>query len=346
MPKRASMSDVARVAGVSLTTASRALNGVGRVSAETRARVIETAERLQFQPDMLARSFVTGKSFIVGVLAESALGRFSMPLIMGATNYLGRENIATVTLDAQGTPRVLNDYLKRLRSRRIDGLLVVGDDPNRASLVLSEDFAVPVVFASSSATPETDYVVAPDNRGAGRAAAEYLIGLGRRNIAHVTAAVHEPAVDARVEGFTEAMRSAGMPIAMGGPLYGSYLQRWGKDAGERILDSMAGGQPVDAIFAANDEIAIGLFATFHRHGVRVPDDIAIIGYDNRLAGVMRPDHPLSTFDPDLSVVGERAAERLLQAIGGTTTPGIHYVQPTLVEGRSTVGPTLEPYDIL
>ncbi|GAA3121964.1 LacI family transcriptional regulator [Kribbella aluminosa] len=343
MPKRASMSDVARVAGVSLTTASRALNGVGRVSAETRARVIETAERLQFQPDMLARSFVTGRSFIVGVLAESALGRFSMPLIMGATNYLGRENIATVTLDARGTPRVLNDYLKRLRSRRIDGLLVVGDDPNRASLVLSEDFAVPVVFASSSATPETDYVVAPDNRGAGRAAAEYLIGLGRRNIAHVTAAVHEPAVDARVEGFTDAMRSAGMPIAMGGPLYGSYRQGWGLNAGERIL---AGGRPVDAIFAANDEIAIGLFATFHRHGVRVPDDIAIVGYDNRLAGVMRPDHPLSTFDPDLSIVGERAAERLLQAIGGTTTPGIHYVQPTFVEGRSTIGPTLEPYDIL
>ncbi|HZX05591.1 LacI family DNA-binding transcriptional regulator [Kribbella sp.] len=343
MPKRASMSDVARVAGVSLTTASRALNGVGRVSAETRARVIEAAERLQFQPDMLARSFVTGKSFIVGVLAESALGRFSMPLIMGATNYLGRENIATVTLDAQGTPRVLSEYLKRLRARRIDGLLVVGDDPNRASLVLSEDFAVPVVFASSSATPETDYVVAPDNRGAGAAAAAYLIGLGRRNIAHVTAAVHDPAVDARVEGFTDAMRSAGMPIAMGGPLYGSYLQRWGLNAGERIL---AGGQPVDAIFAANDEIAIGLFATFHRHGVRVPDDIAIVGYDNRLAGVTRPDHPLSTFDPDLITVGERAAERLLQAIDGTTTPGIHYVQPTFIEGRSTIGPTLEPYDIL
>src|SRR5690349_11592755 len=83
MPKRASMSDVARVAGVSLTPASRALIRLGRVSAEARARVIEPAERLQFQPDMLARSFVTGRSFIVGVLAESARGRFSMPLIMG-----------------------------------------------------------------------------------------------------------------------------------------------------------------------------------------------------------------------------------------------------------------------
>ena len=344
MAKRASMSDVARVAGVSLTTASRALSGAGRVSAETRAKVIETAERLQFQPDMIARSFVTGRSFIVGVLAEHAHGRFSMPLIVGATNYLGRENIAAVTLDAHGTPRILNDYLKRLRSRRIDGLLVVGDDPNRASLVLSEDFAVPVVFASSSATLETDYVVAPDNRGAGRAAAEHLISLGRRHIAHVTAAVHDAAVDARVTGFTEAMRAAGLPIAMGGgPLYGSYLQRWGIDAAERII---ASGQPVDAIFAANDEIAIGLFATFHRHGIRVPDDIAIVGYDNRLAGVMRPDHPLSTFDPELATVGERAAQRLLSVIAGSGEPGIMYVQPRFVEGRSTVGPTLEPYDVL
>jgi len=343
MTKRASMSDVARAAGVSLTTASRALGGVGRVSPETRAKVIETAERLQFQPDMIARSFVTGRSFIVGVLAEAARGRFSMPLIVGATDYLGRENIAAVTLDARGTPRRLNDYLKRLRSRRIDGLLVVGDDPNRASLVLSEDFSVPVVFASSSATPETDYVVAPDNRGAGRTAAEHLIGLGRRNIAHVTAAVHEPAVDARAAGFTEAMAAAGMRIAMGGPLYGSYLQRWGTDAAERII---AAGEPVDAIFAANDEIAMGLFATFHRHGIRVPDDIAIVGYDNRLAGVQRPDDPLTTFDPELSAVGEKAAERLLTVIGGGGQPGVEYVAPRFVLGRSTVGPTLEPYDVM
>jgi LacI family transcriptional regulator len=187
-------------------------------------------------------------------------------------------------------------------------------------------------------------VVAPDNRGAGRAAAEYLIGLGRRNIAHVTAAVHDPAVGARVDGFTAAMRAAGMEIAMGGaPLYGSYLQRWGIDAAERIVES---GRPVDAIFAANDEIAIGLFATFHRHGIRVPDDIAIVGYDNRLAGVRRPDDPLSTFDPELPTVGARAAERLLAVIGGAGEPGIDYVQPRFVEGRSTIGPTLEPYDIL
>jgi LacI family transcriptional regulator len=343
MMKRASMSDVARAAGVSLTTASRALGGVGRVSPETRAKVIETAERLQFQPDMIARSFVTGRSYIVGVLAEHASGRFSMPLIVGATDFLGRENIATVTLDAHSRPRVLSDYLKRLRSRRIDGVLVVGDDPNRASLVLSEDFSVPVVFASSSATPETDYVVAPDNRGAGRTAAEHLIGLGRRNIAHVTAAVHEPAVDARAGGFAEALEAAGLSPALGGPLYGSYRQGWGADAAERII---AGGQPVDAIFAANDEIAIGLFATFHRHGIRVPDDIAIVGYDNRLGAIERPGPPLTTFDPDLDIVGARAAERLLAAIAGEGEPGVEYVQPRFIPGRSTVGPTISSYDLL
>lgn len=343
MTKRASMSDVARAAGVSLTTASRALSGVGRVSPETRAKVIETAERLQFQPDMIARSFVTGRSFIVGVLAEDASGRFSMPILVGATDSLGRENIAAVTLDAQGRPRVLSDYLKRLRSRRIDGVLVVGHDPNRASLVLSEDFSVPVVFASSSATPETDFVVAPDNRGAGRTAAEHLIGLGRKNIAHVTAAVHEPAVDARAEGFAEAMAAAGMSTALGGPLYGSYKQRWGTDAAERII---ASGELVDAIFAANDEIAIGLFATFHRHGIRVPDDIAIVGYDNRHATIGRPDQPLTTFDPELGTVGARAAERLLAAIAGASEPGVEYVEPRFIEGRSTVGPTIDPYDVL
>ena len=343
MAKQASMSDVARAAGVSVTTASRALSGAGRVSAETRARVIETAERLQFQPDMLARSFVTGKSFMVGVIAENAHGRFSMPLLVGAANHLGRENIAAVTLDAHGTPRVLADYLKRMRSRRIDGVLVVGDDPNRASLVLSTEFSVPVVFACSSSTPETDYIVTPHNRGAGRTAAEHLLGLGRRHIAHVTASVGEPAVAARASGFSETLEAAGRPLALGGPLYGSYLKGWGRTSAERIIASR---EPVDAIFAANDEIAMGLFATFHRHGIRVPDDIAIVGYDNRLSGVIRPDIALTTFDPQLKEVGERAAARLLAVIGGAGEPGTEYVEPAFIVGRSTVGPTLEPYDML
>ena len=343
MARQASMSDVARAAGVSLTTASRALSGSGRISPETRARVIKTAERLQFQPDMIARSFVTGKSFIVGVLAENAHGRFSMPLIIGATDRLGRENIAAVTLDARGTPRVLADYLKRLRSRRIDGVLVVGDDPNRAGLVLSTEFSVPVVYACSSSTPETDCVVAPHNSGAGRSAAEHLIGLGRRHIAHVTASVGEPAVRARAAGFADAMQASGLPIAMGGPLHGGYRKDWGTAAAERVV---AGRERVDAVFAANDEIAVGLFAAFHRHGVRVPDDIAIVGYDNRLGTVERPDQALTTFDPQLEEVGERAASRLLAVIGGDRAPGIEYVASRFIEGRSTVGPTLDPYDVL
>lgn len=343
MSDRASMSDVALAAGVSISTASRALRGVGRISPETRARVIDTAARLQFEPDMIARSFVTGKSFIVGVLAEKGLGRFSMPLIMGASNHLGRENIAAVVLDAQGRPRVLTSYLKRLRSRRIDGILVVGDDPNRASLVLSEEFSVPVVFASSSATPETDYVVAPDNREAGRMAAEHLIGLGRQNIAHVTASLGEPAVAARSAGFTEALRNAGLEPALDAPLFGSYQREWGEEAARRIL---VGNRSVDGVFAANDEIAVGLFSVFHRAGIRVPDDVAIVGYDNRMGEVKRPDRALTTFDPMLAKVGEEAAARLLRVLNGGDEPGIEYIQPEFVVGRSTVGPTLEPYDLL
>jgi LacI family transcriptional regulator len=341
-PKPVSMSDVAAAAGVSLTTASRALGGVGRVSAATRSRVLETAERLQFQPDMIARSFVTGKSFIVGVLAENARGRFSMPLLVGATDAFGRDNIAAVTLDAEGTPSVLTDYLKRLRSRRIDGILVVGEDPNRATRVLSTEFSVPVVFAASSAAPETDHVVAPDNRGAGRAAAEHLLALGRRRLVHVTAGAGEPAVEAREAGFLAALADAGVAPAAE-TLFGRYRQDWGAQAAERLL---AAGTAVDGVFAANDEIAVGLFAALHRRGVRVPDDVALVGYDNRHGGIGLATPPLTTFDPRLIEVGSRAAARLLALIGADHDPGVEYVAPRLIPGRSTVGPTLEPYDLL
>jgi len=238
---------------------------------------------------------------------------------------------------------MLSSYLKRLRSRRIDGILVVGDDPNRASLVLSEEFSVPVVFASSSATPETDFVVAPNNNAAGRMAAEHLVSLGRRNIAHVTASLGEAAVAARSTGFEDALRAAGLRLAFDSPFFGAYDQSWGMEAARRILSS---NRPVDAIFAGNDEIAVGLFSAFHREGIRVPDDIAIVGYDNRLSEVPRSGHPLTSFDPQLSKVGEGAAARLLEVLGGEGEPGIEYVEPELIVGRSSTGPTLEPYDLL
>ncbi|MEU6998403.1 LacI family DNA-binding transcriptional regulator [Nonomuraea sp. NPDC046570] len=343
MASKVSLSDVAAAAGVSISTASRALSGAGRVSAATRAHVLATAERLQFQPDVLARSFVTGKSFIVGILAENAPGLFSMPLVIGANDFLGRQGIASLTLDGHETPQVLVEHLKRLKARRVDGLLVIGDNPDLANVAWAIDFPAPVVYAFSVPGPGKDILVLPDNQAAGAMAGEHLVRLGRRHIAHITADRAFPAVEQRWAGLLGVLERERLRPVLGGPLHGDYKRHWGAEAARRLLDS---GEPMDAIFAANDEIALGAYAVLAQAGLRIPDDVAIVGYDNWRGLTSRWERLLTTIDPCLVEVGQVAAARLLEAVAGEGEHGVHRVPCTLIEGRTTLGPTFGPYEML
>jgi LacI family transcriptional regulator len=332
MPKKVTLSDVAAAAGVSVGTASRALGAAGRVSEATRQRVRETAERLQFHPDALARSFVTGRSATVGVLAEQAVGLFSMPVIVGAAERLGEHGIASLMHNAHATPAELAAHLRQLTARRVDALLVVGDTPDFTDLAEALEFPAPIVYANVEPTAGRRLVAAADGEQAGRIATEHLIALGRTRIAHITASAGLPAVGRRQAGVMHAVHDAGLRLVNGAPLHGSYQREWGVEAVSRLLASRT---MFDGIVAGNDEIAIGAISALHSAGVRVPEDVAVVGHDNHQRHLPGVEFELTSVDPHLVDIGRTAGDLVLSAIAAEVTDQITRIPGTLAVGRST-----------
>ncbi|WP_353112564.1 LacI family DNA-binding transcriptional regulator [Microbacterium sp.] len=334
------LGDVAAAAGVSVGTASRALGAVGRVSEATRERVRAAAERLDFRPDALARSFVTGRSATVGVLAEHAVGLHSMPVLVGASERLGERGIATLMRDAHATRSELAEHLKTLRARRVDALLVVGDTPDITEIAESLDFPSPLVFANIEPSAGQRCVVTADERQAGELAAAHLLGLGRRRIAHITASAALPAVALRAAGLVDALSARGVELVTGGSLHGSYEREWGYEATQRLLTAREG---FDAVVAGNDGVAGGVLAALAEAGRRVPDDVAVIGHDNLERHTARGIQSLTSIDPSRVDIGRAAADAVLAAIAGEETAPVIRVPVALAVGRSTTGPTLSPF---
>jgi len=333
MAKKVTLSDVAAAAGVSVGTASRALGATGRVSESTRARVRDTAERLDFHPDALARSFVTGRSATVGVLAEQAVGLFSMPVIIGAAERLGEHGIATLMHNAHAARTDLVAHLKRLKARRVDALLVVGDTPDITDLAEALEFPAPMIFTNIEPTPSRRLVVTSDEHQAGVIATEHLLGLGRTRIAHITAASALPAVARRAEGVVESLAQRGLRPVGGAPVHGAYSQAWGREAVRLLVDA---GESFDGVVAGNDEIALGVMAALAEVGLRVPEDVAVVGHDNQRRHVLGAGLDLTSVDPRLVDVGRAAADALLAAIAGEQLEPIVRVPGALAIGRSTV----------
>src|SRR3954447_21449861 len=183
--KRSSIVDVAALAGVSVGTASKALNGRGQLRDETRARVRAAADQLGFAPSTVARSLITGRTFSVGVLTTDSYGRFSIPVMRGAEDALGLGEISAFLCDSRDDPIREQHYVRTLLSRQVDGIIVAGrrTEPRPP---IGPDLPIPVVYAFAPSVRATDCSVVADEAGGTGDAVRHLVKTGRRRIAHVT----------------------------------------------------------------------------------------------------------------------------------------------------------------
>lgn len=333
MPGRKSvtLSDVAAVAGVSLSTASKALNGIGRVSAETRARVAEAAVRLDFQPNALAQSLALGRSRTVAILTDRAESTFAGPVIIAAVAHLGAHEQAVLLYDARMGRSDIAQSIRNLRARRIDGALVIGEGITHHTRSVTSEFSCPVAYAFTLSDDPADAMFLPDNKGIGRLAGEHLIGRGRRRIAHVTAGTDDIAARLRHDGLADALDAAGLS-QVGPTLHGDWIESWGRDAAARML---AEDWDFDAVFCGNDHIARGVEEVLLKAGRRIPDDVALIGVDNWEGLIVdhgMADRRLSTIDVGLAAIGAAAAAHI---VDGEPAPGQHLQPPTLLIGESS-----------
>ncbi|MFG3241990.1 LacI family DNA-binding transcriptional regulator [Streptomyces sp. NPDC048157] len=328
---RVTLSDVAAVAGVSLSTASRALNGGGRVSAATRSRIAEAARRLDFRPNALAQSFALGRSRTIGILAQNARGAFTEPVLVGAVTHLGSREQACLLYDTGFDPESMADGVRRLLARRVDGVLVIGDGLLAHIRSVTAEFSVPVAYAFGITDRADDSCYVPDSRMAGRLAGGHLLSLGRRHIAHITGEAADAAATGREQGLTASLAEAGLSPATE-TLRGDWSRAWGATACRRLIDS---GARFDAVFCGNDQIALGVESVLRESGRRVPDDVALVGVDN-WEYVISGQHTrhLTTVDMGLAALGAAAAA---QVADGRDAPGMHAHPCTLVVGATTAG---------
>jgi LacI family transcriptional regulator len=328
--RRATLADVARLADVSPSTASKALNGRSHVRAATRARVLDAARQLSFSPNTLARGLLAGRTGTVGLLTSDLEGRFVIPILMGAEDAFGAGQVNGFLCDARGDAIREQHHVEALLSRRVDGLIVVGSrtDPRPS---LGRDLPVPVVYAYAPSENPDDLSVVCDNVGAGRLAVEHLISCGRTRIAHISGDPTYGASRERAEGALAALADAGLPL-IDEVRYGAWSEGWARAAATLLLDRHP---DVDAIFCASDQVARGVLDTLRERGRDVPGDIAVIGFDNWeiLSTNARP--PLTSVDLNLQELGRTAARALFAALDGQPRSGVEALPCRVVVRGST-----------
>jgi LacI family transcriptional regulator len=220
-----------------------------------------------------------------------------------------------------------------LLSRRVDGLIVTGRriEPRPS---IGRTLGIPVVYAMTQSLDSDEPAILPDDYGGGLIAARHLLAGGRTRIGHVTGPERFLAARKRAGGFCEALASAGARFSPNDVLYGEWSERWGREGARILLRSSPG---VEAIFCGSDQIARGVSESLRLLGHRVPDDIALVGFDNWEPMVAGADPPLTSIDMCLEDVGRSAAEHLLSAINDEPTHGVHTVPCRLVI-RGSTGP--------
>ncbi|MEO6084749.1 MAG: LacI family DNA-binding transcriptional regulator [Umezawaea sp.] len=325
------LTDVARLAGVSVSTASKALNGRDEVAPATRERVQRAAADLSFQPNALARGLISGRTGTIGLLTDELGGRFAMPILLGVENALANKQMSVLLCDARGDAIRRRHYISTLLARQVDGFIVLGDD-NGLRPSLTHEIPVPVVYVYGESDHPDDLSVLADDEGGARLAVEHLVSLRRRHIGHITGPQTYRAARDRVTGMRRVLAEHGLAMAGGAPLHGQWSQRWGRHAARVLL---ATAPEVDAVFCGNDQIAVGVADVLSELGRRVPEDVAIVGYDNwdEFAADCRP--PLTTVDLDLEELGTTAAGLMFDALDGRRQSGLVRHPCRLVVREST-----------
>lgn len=322
----ANIRDVAQRAEVSVASVSRVLNGAGPVTEATRRKVMEAVEALQYVPHSGARSLSTSRTQTVGVVLPDLYGEFFSELIRGM-DLAARESGYNLIVSSSHDDAEEAAAAVRAMRGRVDGLILMSPNAAVGQAVAGVAGGLPMIRLNDGAADDAAIVV--DNHGGAMQAVRHLIKLGRRRIAHVAGPSDNLEAEARLSGYLAAMAEAGLDARV---VEGDFDLASGRRAG---LDLARSG--IDAVFAGNDMMALGVLLALQDQGVGCPREVAVVGFDDvPLASLVRP--ALSTLRIDIAGMGRSALERLLTRVAGRQDAGRQIVRPELVIRGSTSGP--------
>ncbi|HEX2145090.1 MAG TPA: LacI family DNA-binding transcriptional regulator [Glycomyces sp.] len=323
------MADVAAEVGVSRALVSLVFRGQPGASSDTRERVFEAAAKLGYRPDMAARLLARGRSKVLGVLftARNPYHVDLVEAIYPAAEDLGYDLVLSATVPTRDERKAI----EALVGHRSEALLLCG--PTIPDEDVSELGArVPtVVLGRHIKNAGVDVVTSYDRPGA-REVVDYLVGLGHRDIVHVDAGT-QPGGPERRRAYRDAMRANGLGERIR-VIPGNHCQEGGSDAARRLLEE---GPLPTAVFAANDQCALGLLDVFTRAGVKIPEQVSIVGYDDsHIAGLSHID--LTTVRQDVPRLAQLAVEAADEQLRGAREPGVCLKLESKLVVRGTSGP--------
>lgn len=317
---RVTIKDVAEAAGVSTQTVSRVLNNRPDVAPETFQRVEGIIKELGFVPNALVRSLIQGRSYTLGVVA-SGLEYFGPSRTLTGIEKQANELGYSILLNLlhQPDPEDIEQLFKSLLARQVDGIIwAVPEHEDNRSWVQEKslDFPVPMIFVRGMTKPTTVPIVGIDNHAIGYLATEHLLAGGARRIGIITGPLTWWEARERQRGWQEALLAHGLEATSQLVVEGD----WNAPSGERGLQQLLAQNPdLDAVFASNDQMALGVLYTGHRLGRRVPEDLSVVGVDN----IPESAHfwpPLTTVRQRLQEAGAQAVLELDQMIQTATRP--------------------------
>ena len=302
---------VAAEADVSPSTVSRFLNGTARVR-EHKALAIKAAiAKLQFLPNPVAQSLARGQTMSVGVITQDIGSPYYGEALVAIERGLLRAKYSPLFVSAHGREADERQRIDHLLGRRVDGIILLNSClPDRELAQISR--SAPLVLTGRCVAGERIYCLDFDNTDGARLATDYLIGQGHRKIAFIAGIADHPDALQRFSGYKAALAAAKIPLVEHLIAPGEYSDAGGYAAMNRLLDS---GKEFSAVFAANDQSGYGAMLALYRRGVRVPEQVSVVGFDD-LPGSAYTIPPLTTIHRSTEVIGSRAAEAMIDLMEG------------------------------
>jgi LacI family transcriptional regulator len=331
----ATLRDVARHAGVSVTTAHRGINGKGELNEETRQRILHAVRELGYVRNETARSLVSGRSNTIGMIVTDNASPVYAGIVRGVESVVKAAGYGLLLCNSADDPIEALSCLELLRSKQVDGVLITPVQSDLAELDYLRDAQIPYVLLLRTFGDVLDDVVVTDNESGGRAATGLLVELGHRRIGHIAGPAHISSARGRLAGYTQALQDGSVAFDPDLVVHAPYTTEGGYVA---ALDLLNRDDRPSAIFSANDMQAVGVMKAARELGVRIPDELALVGGDNiELAEFL--EIPLTTFHQPAFEIGSRGAEVLLSRLVGDTKEHQQIVMtPQLIVRQSSGGP--------
>ena len=309
--KRITIQDIARHAKVSISTVSRVLNGTVVVAKPKHDAVMQAVNHLGYKPNIFAQGLASGQSMAIGILTQDISSPLYDAILHGVLQGLRNSNYSPIIVDGHWQPEKEQQAIETLTARRVDGLVVIGGSskPEFFGRLAKQ---TPLIIVARRFDNLTDQCIVMANEQGGYKATNHLIQKGHRQIAHITGILsHQDALD-RQAGYLRALADAGLRFNPELVVEGRFTEQSGVLAVEMLLMR---GRTFSAIFCANDQMAYGARLALFRRGIRVPEDVSIVGYDDQpVSAYVIP--PLTTVRHPANQIGQTAAQSILDLMKG------------------------------